>query len=189
MKIYNLNIDALLGKDSPSDYESPSQKAVKTYVDSSVSNVLPSKTDNEGKYLKVSSDGSTLEWSEIDTEKTYHRRTETISADTTTPPSFTISEGFTTCAVYLDGVLAVEGTTYTVSGYTITFKDNLLAGAVVDIIWYTAFNVGTLPIASQTALGVVKVGDDLSVTSDGTLSGTSLDTLNSAILTLIEQYK
>lgn len=189
MKFFNLNLDILLGGDNASDYEVPSQKAVKTYVDDKISDVLPDTQGMGGKYLKINSDTNTLEWDSIDSSKTYNRNTYIISATDTNPPSYSIDTSATAVQVYLDGVLAIEGTTYTISNSTVIFADTLPINSQIDIITYTPFDVGTMPIGSTTTAGVVKVGSGLNVDSSGTVSCPAISDLTTAIEELKAKYE
>ena len=83
MKILNLNTDVTLGGDESSDYTESSQKAVKTYVDNQVANVLPSTESQEGKVLSVKTDGTGLEWIKVDgvTNAVTHTPNESVGTE------------------------------------------------------------------------------------------------------------
>ena len=57
MEYLNLNTDITLGGDNPSDYEVPSQKATKTYIDNhgggTDPNEIPDGTVFEGKFSEL----------------------------------------------------------------------------------------------------------------------------------------
>jgi hypothetical protein len=59
---YGLSTDTTLGGNSPSDIISPSEKAIKTYVDDHAGG-LPSQTGNDGKFLTTN--GTTASWATI----------------------------------------------------------------------------------------------------------------------------
>ena len=189
MKFFNLNLDNLLGGDNASDYEVPSQKAVKTYVDDKVSDVLPDTSGQGGKYLKINDDTNALEWDSIDSSQTYNRNTYIISASDTNPPSYPIDSKTTAVQVYVDGVLAVEGTTYSVSNNTVIFSDILPTDTQIDIITYVPFSVGTMPYGTTETAGVLKVGEGLNVDSSGTISCPAITELMAAIEELKAKYE
>lgn len=189
MKFFNLNLDILLGGDKASDYEIASQKAVKTYVDNKISDVLPNTEGKGGKYLKINNETNALEWDSIDSSHTYTRDTYIVGSSDTNPPSYSVDTNTTAVQVYLDGVLSVEGTTYTFSNYTVTFNDALPINSQVDIISYCPFDVAVLPVSSNTSLGVVKVGDGLNVDSSGVVSCPAISDLMAAMEELKEKYE
>lgn len=57
---YGLSTDTTLGGNSPSDIISPSEKAIKTYVDGH--SELPSQTSQSGKFLTTN--GTTTSWAD-----------------------------------------------------------------------------------------------------------------------------
>ena len=58
---YGLSTDVTLGGNSPSDIISPSEKAIKTYVDGHSD--IPSQTGNSGKFLTTN--GTATSWASI----------------------------------------------------------------------------------------------------------------------------
>ena len=98
---YGLSTDTTLGGNSPSDIISPSEKAIKTYVDNSSG--LPSQTGNNGKFLTTN--GTTASWGAISIPSKISDLTDDTSsypvdkADTLTGLTATITE-----LNYVDGV-------------------------------------------------------------------------------------
>ena len=62
-KFLNIDLDTNLNGENASDQLVSSQKAVKTYVDGKVANVLPSQSGNNGKVLIT--DGSSTSWNTV----------------------------------------------------------------------------------------------------------------------------
>ena len=55
---YGLSTDTTLGGNSPSDIISPSEKAIKAYVDG----IIPSQSGNSGKFLTTN--GTAVSWAD-----------------------------------------------------------------------------------------------------------------------------